>query len=865
MAVKILHKRSAVQFKNATPAQLEDGELGINFHESGPYLQCRNTDGEIINLGGIYFTDATGSAPSNPLEGRIWCQGDTLKIYDGTRWITFGFGGGDTGGGNGQAALVIGGDGIIIDDEDDGIRQRVITVVADVDEQRGLAFEDEHTYIKLGNGVQFDDTGAIEAKVAGGIIIDGDGNIIIDPNLVPNDGKLTFADEEGDPLEGEFTANQADDTVIVLPGAHGFDWENCVPIDSVDRADYSFTVAANSKGNYDAEAEHGVPDEITHYSGGYRKDAFHNELLDLDKLEYIKERCVAQDGCHWSSTASSLTVDQVLVWNDKVNKNGESPLVLVWLYYRGPDESVGDVPITFWSLFDEDNEPSICPEGPCYDPCHHEHCEYDGDCAVELEFKADFNPCQEYGPPFKTEYNDVCRLAPEGDTEAESNEKDGIEPAANESCKEDWWFVVCEAKNDYIGIKYRDYGDGSNTGDRITWNPDKLHDPHSILSSLERPNGMFWKKFQWKLEGGRILVGFADGDNYYTDDPVPKEDLSVINIDKDPAASNYCATMRHLPEEERSGWRELILEERVADGTATDGSEYEVIWDQQNSTNASVKVIFHQNYWNQLKNLVYNDPIDLKFDKTGDYYKRFYVEKPAERTERQSFYVIQFYYTFNSGNPKEPPDIGTELRIKYQGIEEPDHNHFYSFPHNPIDGKIYAREADKWVPIDNHLESVIDVYAYRLDPNRHELIIEIVRKDSDKHHPLYTMHWRLNNIHLEGKNASGVEQSLPQWDQFIEPYESEGPYHWSDERILNFKVNLKRAADMPDGQKPPMFDEVYLDIEYESQAHRIIDMRAKGRYDSKLVSPVTVHSVVSESLGIQVTEFDPENPNYSEA
>ena len=224
MAVKILHKRSAVQFKNATAAQLEDGELGINYHESGPYLQCRNTAGEIINLGGVYFTDDTGSAPSNPLEGRFWLQGDTLKLYDGTQWITIASGGDDTSGGNGQQALVIGGDGIIIDDEDDGIRQRTITVTADVDEDRGLAFEDEHIYVKLGIGLDFDPTGAIEAKVADGIIIDSNGNIIIDPNFnldgnitEPGDGNIVINGGDGISASGEnATANQSVDTARTL-------------------------------------------------------------------------------------------------------------------------------------------------------------------------------------------------------------------------------------------------------------------------------------------------------------------------------------------------------------------------------------------------------------------------------------------------------------------------------------------------------------------------------------------------------------------------------------------------------------------------------------------------------------------------
>ena len=66
MSVKILHKRSAVEFKNATGAQLEFGELALNYNESGPYLQCKDTAGEIINLGGVYLSEVGADAQGIP-------------------------------------------------------------------------------------------------------------------------------------------------------------------------------------------------------------------------------------------------------------------------------------------------------------------------------------------------------------------------------------------------------------------------------------------------------------------------------------------------------------------------------------------------------------------------------------------------------------------------------------------------------------------------------------------------------------------------------------------------------------------------------------------------------------------------------
>ena len=109
MAVKILHKRSAVEFKNATGAQLELGELGLNYHESGPYLQCKDADGQVVQLGGVFISSDTGDAPGNPLPGKWWLRGDTLFLYDGNAWVEIG---GTDDDGGGESITVIGGDGI---------------------------------------------------------------------------------------------------------------------------------------------------------------------------------------------------------------------------------------------------------------------------------------------------------------------------------------------------------------------------------------------------------------------------------------------------------------------------------------------------------------------------------------------------------------------------------------------------------------------------------------------------------------------------------------------------------------------------------------------------------------------------------
>ena len=99
MAVQIIHKNSRVEFKNSRSEQLEFGELALNYHESGPYLQCKDAKGEIINLGGVYITaGATSEPPGDPLAGRLWLRKDVLFIWDGDQWIQI------AGGGNGAGS-----------------------------------------------------------------------------------------------------------------------------------------------------------------------------------------------------------------------------------------------------------------------------------------------------------------------------------------------------------------------------------------------------------------------------------------------------------------------------------------------------------------------------------------------------------------------------------------------------------------------------------------------------------------------------------------------------------------------------------------------------------------------------------------
>ena len=86
MSVQLVLKNSSVQDKEATAAQLAVGELALNYHSSGPFLQCEDSAGNIWRLGGVVIAS---TAPSSPSKGAWWLDSDDdhLYFYDGTSWI----------------------------------------------------------------------------------------------------------------------------------------------------------------------------------------------------------------------------------------------------------------------------------------------------------------------------------------------------------------------------------------------------------------------------------------------------------------------------------------------------------------------------------------------------------------------------------------------------------------------------------------------------------------------------------------------------------------------------------------------------------------------------------------------------------
>lgn len=53
MAVQLILKNSSVEDKRPTANQLANGEISLNYNADGAFLCCRDTFGEIQQIGGV--------------------------------------------------------------------------------------------------------------------------------------------------------------------------------------------------------------------------------------------------------------------------------------------------------------------------------------------------------------------------------------------------------------------------------------------------------------------------------------------------------------------------------------------------------------------------------------------------------------------------------------------------------------------------------------------------------------------------------------------------------------------------------------------------------------------------------------------
>ena len=95
MAVQIVIKNSSAEDKRPTAPQLANGEIALNYNAAGSFLTCKDTDGNIQQVGGVKISEV---APDSPVKQTLWFQPSslTLFVYDGNAFLPVA--GGGTGG-----------------------------------------------------------------------------------------------------------------------------------------------------------------------------------------------------------------------------------------------------------------------------------------------------------------------------------------------------------------------------------------------------------------------------------------------------------------------------------------------------------------------------------------------------------------------------------------------------------------------------------------------------------------------------------------------------------------------------------------------------------------------------------------------
>ena len=167
MAVQLILKNSNVEDKRPTAAQLANGEISLNYDEAGPFLCCKDTAGNVQQVGGVKIDE---TAPDSPVKQTLWFKPSalTLSVYDGAKWLPVAGGGG--GGGSGTITSIIGNDGI-----DANSAGGIVTL--DVD----LAGGDD--------GLEFK-TGKLSAKLATGSVL---GSVKVGDNIDVTAGEISVA------------------------------------------------------------------------------------------------------------------------------------------------------------------------------------------------------------------------------------------------------------------------------------------------------------------------------------------------------------------------------------------------------------------------------------------------------------------------------------------------------------------------------------------------------------------------------------------------------------------------------------------------------------------------------------------------
>ena len=82
MSLQIQLKKSAVSQKQPFASDLAVGELALNYNADGPFLTCKDTEGNVRKLNNVWVAAA---APTNPTAGDLWLDTNlttaVLKVY----------------------------------------------------------------------------------------------------------------------------------------------------------------------------------------------------------------------------------------------------------------------------------------------------------------------------------------------------------------------------------------------------------------------------------------------------------------------------------------------------------------------------------------------------------------------------------------------------------------------------------------------------------------------------------------------------------------------------------------------------------------------------------------------------------------
>lgn len=92
MSYTVQHKRSDEPGRRPRPAELANGQLGINFHQNDPGLYFKTKSGALVKAGPAFISDSA-PAPTNHTNlslGEMWLDttspSATLKFWTGTTW-----------------------------------------------------------------------------------------------------------------------------------------------------------------------------------------------------------------------------------------------------------------------------------------------------------------------------------------------------------------------------------------------------------------------------------------------------------------------------------------------------------------------------------------------------------------------------------------------------------------------------------------------------------------------------------------------------------------------------------------------------------------------------------------------------------